>query len=289
MVTTTKATSNPSREAFVVPKPGVNGAVPHSLSGKKFVLTGTFPEIGGGGGLDLGKERLKLMIESFGGRVTSAVSGKTDILVVGKDPGFSKVSKARSNPSIQLMSIRDLKNGIENGSIENINTTLAPITNFSAGYHSYRSPMGNSLANRATPLELAIASGIVEPVRHLKPAKTKTKTKTVQKKTKPPKPPKPTVAKVIKPKKEKKPKVERGSNVSKNVPLLVDLSDEKGSAIESKEDERQNNKSYIKKEKAKSSKNNDPYTIDLTAGPSVVESKENETIQEVKKERKRKI
>jgi hypothetical protein len=30
-------------------------------------------------------------VESFGGRVTSAVSGKTDILLVGKEPGMSKV------------------------------------------------------------------------------------------------------------------------------------------------------------------------------------------------------
>ena len=33
------------------------------------------------------------MIESFGGRVTGSVSGKTDYLVVGKAPGASKVNK----------------------------------------------------------------------------------------------------------------------------------------------------------------------------------------------------
>ena len=50
-----------------------------------------FPELGGGEGFQLGKARLKSIIESFGGRVTGDVSGKTDVLVVGKDPGFSKV------------------------------------------------------------------------------------------------------------------------------------------------------------------------------------------------------
>jgi len=57
------------------------------LSGKRFVLTGVFPEVGGGCGLSMGKEKVKAMIESFGGRVTSAVSGKTDALISGKEPG----------------------------------------------------------------------------------------------------------------------------------------------------------------------------------------------------------
>ena len=48
-------------------------------------------QVGGGCGLELGKERVRQMITSFGGRVTSAVSGKTDLVIVGKEPGFSKV------------------------------------------------------------------------------------------------------------------------------------------------------------------------------------------------------
>lgn len=62
---------------FVIPKPGVNGAISGVLDGKKFVLTGVFPEIGGGSGLNMGKDRMKEMIESFGGKVTGSVSGKT--------------------------------------------------------------------------------------------------------------------------------------------------------------------------------------------------------------------
>lgn len=69
--------SNGGKVRFEIPRPGVNGAVPNVLAGKKFVLTGIFPEVGGGSGLDLGKERAKQMIESFGGRVTTGVSGKT--------------------------------------------------------------------------------------------------------------------------------------------------------------------------------------------------------------------
>ena len=63
----------------------------NNFAGKTFVLTGIFPEIGGGTGLSLGKARVKALIESFGGRVTGSISGKTDVLVVGKEPGYSKV------------------------------------------------------------------------------------------------------------------------------------------------------------------------------------------------------
>ena len=65
----------------------MNGAIGGVLDGKRLVLTGVFPELGGGTGLSLGKDRTTAMIESFGGKVTSAVSGKTDFVLVGKDPG----------------------------------------------------------------------------------------------------------------------------------------------------------------------------------------------------------
>ena len=56
------------------------------LTGKQFVLTGTLSEFS----RDEAKER----IEMFGGRVTSAVSAKTDYIVAGKDAG-SKLAKAK--------------------------------------------------------------------------------------------------------------------------------------------------------------------------------------------------
>jgi NAD-dependent DNA ligase len=80
-----KATT--TKKAFKIPRPGKDGAADSNLyDGKRFVLTGVFPEIGGGIGLDQGKAKVKALVESFGGRVTSAVSGVTDYLIVGRNP-----------------------------------------------------------------------------------------------------------------------------------------------------------------------------------------------------------
>ena len=134
--TSTAVVAHSGKKArFVVPKPGVNGAVANVLDGKRFVLTGTFPEVGGGAGLNQGKDRTKEMIESFGGKVTSAVSGKTDFLLVGRDPGRSKVSQAdkKDVPLIDLIALHKLLMG--QATIEATAASEAPkITNFSAGY-----------------------------------------------------------------------------------------------------------------------------------------------------------
>lgn len=60
------------------------------------VMTGTFPRLGGGAGLKVGKERLKQMIlQTQHGRVVSALSSKTTHLVTGMNPGQAKLEKAR--------------------------------------------------------------------------------------------------------------------------------------------------------------------------------------------------
>jgi hypothetical protein len=100
--TSSTALVKAKKQAFAVPVPGRNGCLANVLQDKRVVLTGTFPELGGGGGLSLGKGRAKALVESFGGRVTGSISGKTDMLLVGKDPGFSKVSTARSRNHIQV-------------------------------------------------------------------------------------------------------------------------------------------------------------------------------------------
>ena len=55
------------------------------LTGKTFVLTGA---------LQLPRNSVKAELETLGARVASAVSSKTDYLVIGKDPG-SKLRKAQ--------------------------------------------------------------------------------------------------------------------------------------------------------------------------------------------------
>ena len=85
------------------------------LTGKTVVLTGLFPELGGGMGLDLGKAKARALVESFGGRVTSSVSGKTDVLLVGKEPGMSKVTQARNKPGVILMNLGQLAEELHAG------------------------------------------------------------------------------------------------------------------------------------------------------------------------------
>jgi len=65
----------------VVPMPSmqvINGAQRGALREKTVVLTGIFPEVGGGCGLNLGKDKVKGIVESFGGKVTGSISGKFD-------------------------------------------------------------------------------------------------------------------------------------------------------------------------------------------------------------------
>ncbi len=61
------------------------GAAKKALEGKTVVLTGSLEE--------MTREEAKVAIEAAGGRVTGSVSSKTDLVVVGNDPG-SKYRKA---------------------------------------------------------------------------------------------------------------------------------------------------------------------------------------------------
>ena len=131
------------------------------------VMTGVFPEIGGGAGLTLGKDRLKTVLTNLGASVTSSVSGKTDILMVGKSPGMSKISQARrfENPhgGLVMWDLRDLKERVEGGfgAINTAPKEKMEITNFSAGY-TFQNGASNSLALRASEEQKAIAMGYKE-------------------------------------------------------------------------------------------------------------------------------
>lgn len=64
-----------------------SAAVPQTLLGKTFVLTGTLPT--------LSRDQAKALIESAGGKVSGSVSKKTDFVVAGVEAG-SKLDKARA-------------------------------------------------------------------------------------------------------------------------------------------------------------------------------------------------
>ena len=80
------------------------------------------------------------MLESFGARVTSAVSGSTTHLLVGKDPGFSKVTKARGQPRCELVSLLEIGAALHNGTLEKVGEVPVAITSFSAGFGTFCFP-----------------------------------------------------------------------------------------------------------------------------------------------------
>jgi DNA ligase (NAD+) len=79
---------------------------PQPLVGLTFVITGTLPT--------LSRSEAKTLIESKGGKVTGSVSGSTDYLLLGEDPG-SKLEQARKR-GVPTLSEADLRQLIEDRS-----------------------------------------------------------------------------------------------------------------------------------------------------------------------------
>lgn len=107
------AVSQSSSFAFMTP--GVDGAIAGRLDGMRAVTTGVFLELGGGSGLKLGKVRMREMIESFGGKVTGSISGKTNFVIVGDEPGEKRLEDAKSKglPIISRSTLRNILIGEE--------------------------------------------------------------------------------------------------------------------------------------------------------------------------------
>jgi BRCT domain type II-containing protein len=133
--TATLVLEKAQKKKFSMPIPGQHGYVKDALLGKTIVLTGIFPEVGGGAGLSLGKDKAKALCQQFGARVTSSISGKTSLLLVGKEPGMSKVSKAH-NRRIPLIDLNQLVTTVLKGikAIEDVDEPV--IGQFSSGYNN---------------------------------------------------------------------------------------------------------------------------------------------------------
>lgn len=97
-------------QPYVAPTPGVGKCRADVLKGKSVVLTGIFPEVGGGTGLNEGKAGVAELVEAFGGTVQVAVSSLTDILVFGSGPGKTKLQAALKNKdrTVSILTLVDL-------------------------------------------------------------------------------------------------------------------------------------------------------------------------------------
>ncbi|NOR86476.1 MAG: NAD-dependent DNA ligase LigA, partial [Bacteroidales bacterium] len=75
----------------------------NKLEGKSFVVSGVFSR---------SRDELKSLIETFGGKNVSALSGKTDFLIAGEKMGPAKKTKAEKL-KIQIISEEDFEKMIE--------------------------------------------------------------------------------------------------------------------------------------------------------------------------------
>lgn len=78
---------------------------PQTLAGRTFVITGTLP--------GMTREEAKTFIEAHGGVVADSVSRKTDYLVVGADPGGTKLRRAQelNVPTVDEAGLREMARG----------------------------------------------------------------------------------------------------------------------------------------------------------------------------------
>ena len=80
-------TTNPKAVPEAIPRM-ISSSKKHALEGRTFVFTGSLP--------NWTRSQAKRLVEGRGGRATSSVSGRTDYVVVGRNPGRT-LDDARSS------------------------------------------------------------------------------------------------------------------------------------------------------------------------------------------------
>lgn len=114
LVETSAALVNQKKDKIQFIVPEVTEENREKLKGHEVVPTGTFPELGGGIEKQLGKQRLKVMVEKFGGTYSDTFRKKTTtILLIGKNSGNEKLKLAEEHGT-KTMSLHELKIVIDN-------------------------------------------------------------------------------------------------------------------------------------------------------------------------------
>ena len=112
------------------------------LKSLTFVITGVLPS--------LERDECKKIIESYGGRVTTAVSGKTDYLLAGRDVGRTKTEKAEKL-RIKIISEDDLLQMIRTRPGNKDDTDPKPTTKKSSKATALKPLDSNSFISVSSP------------------------------------------------------------------------------------------------------------------------------------------
>ena len=111
--------------------------VPDALQGLQVVLTGVFPTLGGGCGLNEGKEIAAALLRDSGAVVkpgiTKGMAKDRAFVLVGERPGTSKVDKARA-ANLKLVDLDGLRRLLNGDGLSAVDETV--ITELSGGYHA---------------------------------------------------------------------------------------------------------------------------------------------------------
>jgi hypothetical protein len=85
----------------------------HILTGKQIAITGIFPHLEEGNGLNVGKAQVAAMIQQHGGIIQGAVQGNTNLLIVGEEPGRKQVEEAiaQDTKMVALATVEQLFEG----------------------------------------------------------------------------------------------------------------------------------------------------------------------------------
>ena len=112
--------------------------VPDALQGLQVVLTGVFPTLGGGCGLNEGKEIAAALLRDSGAVVKPGVTkgmakDANAFVLVGERPGTSKIDKARA-AGLKLVDLDGLRRLLAGDVLTDVDETV--ITELSGGYHA---------------------------------------------------------------------------------------------------------------------------------------------------------